>query len=262
MVDRTGGVVPAPEGEDFARIASGVSAMTDLTPWLREWPWRPGSLDVRAVVAADGRPLLQIRLEMGILQLEADGRPDGLGYRDAPSALAWWIDRPDARLDAEGVGDLESEMAQRRQRAMACAAMQDWRRVHRDSGENLQALDLIAARAASMEDRRRLEAWRVHEVATRSRAEASIAVAMGRRDLARQALESGLAAVRDACGGAASGGEAQVAMLMGLLDALTLKLPSSERAELEGRLLAAVRSENFELAAILRDELRLLGGHA
>jgi protein-arginine kinase activator protein McsA len=39
-------------------------------------------------------------------------------------------------------------------------------------------------------------------------------------------------------------------------DALVSRLPTSERSELEERLRRAVSAENFELAAILRDELR------
>jgi protein-arginine kinase activator protein McsA len=37
---------------------------------------------------------------------------------------------------------------------------------------------------------------------------------------------------------------------------LVPRLPSSQRAELEERLRAAIVSENYELAAILRNELR------
>ena len=41
--------------------------MPDLTPWLQEWPWRPGRLDVRRATGADGRLLLQVRIEMGFV---------------------------------------------------------------------------------------------------------------------------------------------------------------------------------------------------
>jgi protein-arginine kinase activator protein McsA len=51
-----------------------------------------------------------------------------------------------------------------------------------------------------------------------------------------------------------------VALLRALLDALTLKLPTSQRHELERRLQQALAAENYELAAILRDELRQMGG--
>jgi hypothetical protein len=100
----------------------------------------------------------------------------------------------------------------------------------------------------------------------RARAEAAIAVASGRRDLAQAALDAGLHAVREAWirvrrpEFAENGPE--VALLRALLDALTLKLPSSQRGELERRLQQALAAENYELAAILRDELRQMGGRS
>ena len=53
-----------------------------------------------------------------------------------------------------------------------------------------------------------------------------------------------------------SSNEAQ--LLRGLRDMLVPKLPSSQRMELEERMRAALAAENYELAAILRDELRLM----
>ena len=48
----------------------------------------------------------------------------------------------------------------------------------------------------------------------------------------------------------------EVILLRGMRDLLVPKLPSSQRAELEDRLQRALDAENYELAAILRDELR------
>ena len=237
--------------------------MDDLTPILSEWPWEPGRLDVRRVQGADGRLLFQVRVELGVLQLEAEGRPDGRAYLGHDSALAW------ARADAVALGptavaDLATEMGQRRQRALACAMLEDWVRVRRDAMDNLEAIELIACRGADPSDRARFDGWRPHELAMRARAEAAIAVASGRRDLAQAALDAGLQAVREAWirvrrpEFAENGPE--VALLRALLDALTLKLPTSQRGELERRLQQALAAENYELAAILRDELRQMGG--
>jgi hypothetical protein len=49
-----------------------------------------------------------------------------------------------------------------------------------------------------------------------------------------------------------------VTALRALRDTLVPQLPPAQRSELEARLRAAVLAENFELAAILRDELRML----
>lgn len=239
--------------------------MSDLSQTLQDWPWRPGRLDVRRFQAADGRFLLQVRVELGVLQMEADGRPDGLAFRGAAGALEHFRGR-DGRLEPDDVAALATEIGHRRQRALACATLEDWVRVRRDALDNLESLDLIAARATQPADRVRFESWRPHETSMRARAEAAIALSAGRRDLAHAALESGLRAVREACRQlgmperAESGPE--VALLRMLLDALTLKLPGSQRVELEARLQQAVLAENYELAAILRDELRQMGGGA
>jgi hypothetical protein len=240
--------------------------MSDLTLWLKDWPWRPGRLDVRRIQAVDGRPVLQVRVELGILQLEADGRPDGGDFRGAATALAWFQAQPDAEVDADGVAALAAEMAQFRQRAMACALIEDWPRAQRDAQHNLDVLDLIALRAQDAPARRRFETWRPHEQATLARAASALAMASGRRDLARAALDAGLRQVQATLARLGRSDDAghcpETALLRALLDALTLKLPGSQRLELQQRLEEAVRAENFELAAILRDELRQMKGEA
>jgi hypothetical protein len=238
--------------------------MVDLSQILSEWPWQPGRLDVRRLTGADGRPFLQVRVELGVLQMEADGRPDGLPYQGRESVLAWCRDPDRGPLGPSTIIDLAAEMAQRRQRALACAMLEDWVRVRRDAMDNLESIELIVQRAADSADRGRFDGWRAHELAMRARSEAAIAVGAGRRDLAQAALDAGLQSVRDAWTRAGRPELAErgpeVALLRALLDALTLKLPTSQRDELERRLHQALRAENYELAAILRDELRQMGG--
>ena len=44
---------------------------------LRGWDYEPGTLNVRKVNGMDGEPKLQMRLDLGLLQMEMNGRPDG-----------------------------------------------------------------------------------------------------------------------------------------------------------------------------------------
>jgi hypothetical protein len=75
-------------------------------------------------------------------------------------------------------------------------------------------------------------------------------------------IDAGLEMLRDAADRAGIGDQfdrlGDVTALRALRDTLVPQLPPAQRSELEGRLRAAIQSENFELAAILRDELRLL----
>ena len=50
----------------------------------------------------------------------------------------------------------------------------------------------------------------------------------------------------------------EIQLLVGMRDVLVPRLPSSQRVELEQRLKAAIEAENYELAAVLRDELRMM----
>jgi hypothetical protein len=44
---------------------------------LKDWPYDPETVNVRVVRADDGREVIQMRIDMGLLQLETTGRPDG-----------------------------------------------------------------------------------------------------------------------------------------------------------------------------------------
>src|SRR5438128_11222294 len=50
----------------------------DLNTILKDWPHEPGAIKVRNVVGLDGREKLQLRIDLGVLQMEINGRPDGV----------------------------------------------------------------------------------------------------------------------------------------------------------------------------------------
>lgn len=51
----------------------------DIDEALQGWPYdpEPGETVAREVKARDGRTVVQVRQELGILQMEVEGRPDG-----------------------------------------------------------------------------------------------------------------------------------------------------------------------------------------
>src|SRR5262249_54068777 len=49
----------------------------DIGPLLKGWDYEPGTINVRKINGADGAPKLQMRLDLGLLQMELTGRPDG-----------------------------------------------------------------------------------------------------------------------------------------------------------------------------------------
>ncbi|MFG0326163.1 MAG: UvrB/UvrC motif-containing protein, partial [Phycisphaerales bacterium JB037] len=157
---------------------------------------------------------------------------------------------------------LREEATQYYHRYMALLALQDFPGVVRDTTRNLRVIDLCARNAAADSDRDELEPFRPYIMMIRARAMASQALKEGESKAAVLAIDEGLDALRQHF---ENTGEPErfensneVQLLRGMRMSLLPRLPVSQRTELKQRLQEALASENYELAAILRDELRML----
>jgi len=265
-----------PEGVSDGTEATGdgsAGAEFDLSHVLRSWPVGGNGPTVRMVRLASGGRALQVRLELGVLQMALDGRPDGRRPHGADSLLEWHAARRDAHRARTGSDEgfelsgkecegLREEGVQVYHRYVALFALGEHEAVVRDTMRNLRMFDLCRDHGASHADRTVLEQYRPFVTMMRARAQAAIALAVADARGALAAVDSALAEMRlhfDAHGphdGFDRSNEAN--LLRGMRDALVPRLPTSQRSELEERLRRAVDAENFELAAILRDELRSL----
>jgi hypothetical protein len=245
----------------------------DLTELLRRWPYEAGRINARTVTGRDGRPKLQVRIDLGVLQMEMEGRPDGQRPEGFASLLDYQRDRL-RRYAAQGGGAeafvlspeecrvLREEAVQYYHRYVGLMAIGDHAGVVRDTTRNLDLFDLCRDYAAQASDRALLEQFRSYVLMMRSRAEAEAALQAGNTRGALAALDRGLGAIRGVFEETGRGGDwhsaNEVQLLRGMREALVPKLPISQRIELQERLRAALDAENYELAAVLRDELRLL----
>ena len=50
----------------------------DIDTLLKGWDFQPGEVNARFFKSRTGRELVQMRVDMGLLQMEADLRPDGV----------------------------------------------------------------------------------------------------------------------------------------------------------------------------------------
>lgn len=224
----------------------------DLSDILAGFQYEPGRVTARLVKAADGREVLQVRVELGVLQMECDGRPDGLqSVVAAGRGLGSSVAAAAARL----------EVAQVQQRAVAFLAVGDPGRAVRDADWILATLARLAAEAPVAE-REWAESARFSVVVLRTRATVAAHLRMGRTREASGAVDDGLRRLHAEAVVLGIDDQfdqlADVRALRTLRESLVPQLPPAERGELEARLEAAVRAENYELAAILRDELRRL----
>lgn len=269
----------------------------DLSEILEEWPFEPGKISVRVIEGKDGEPRIQVRLDLGMLQMYVAGRPDGKHPHGFDSLLEYHESQLDqmqmdeiteegAEPVAEGFiesGDdedeefrqprfltneeckaLREEAQQYYHRYIALLVLEDYEAVVRDTSRNLRVLDLFRDYAIDDEDRLAMESHRPYIMMMRARSLASQAMKVEENKAAIFAIDEGIESLKayyESIGRPElfeESGETQ--MLRDMRDALVPKLPVSQKAELRQRLDAAIASENFELAAILRDEIRMLGG--
>lgn len=299
----------------------------DLSELLDEWPYEPGKINVRLIRGSDGEPIIQVRLDLGFLQMRSEGRPDGahpngyaslLEYQEArlDQIMQTGIDTPpppppgspvtepldppaspeeptdpddpddtfETALDGDGGdgGDIEpgeagdaprflspddcrlirEEALQYYHRYVALLVLEDYDGVIRDTTRNLRALDLCRDGAIEAYDQKALEQFRPYILMMRARALASQAIKDSEPKAAVHAIDEGLEALRTYFTETEEEPDFEASReyqaLKSMREALVPKLPVSQKAELRQRLSEALAAENYELAAILRDELRML----
>ena len=235
-----------------------IMTSNDISTLLRKWPHEPGKLNVRIFEAEDGRECIQLRIELGVVQMELHGRPDGIEQGGCSSLLAMYESQGIGEgLSPEACRQLREEGVQRSHRAAALFALSRFEDVIRDCNRNLAIFDICNTHALDEQDTIALEQFRPAVIALRTRASAEWSVSLENTIDAMASLDEGLEILVSLLGDEAEHSN-EVQLLRGMKEALVPRLPTSERADLQERLASAIANENYELAAILRDEIRLL----
>jgi hypothetical protein len=245
----------------------------DLTNFLRKWDYQPGELRVRRFKGRDGRQKLQLRVDLGVLQMEVEGRPDG----KRPMGHDSWLQFYQARLGehiAEHGDDtgfqLKNEDCQRLQqeaiqyyhRYICLFQLGDHPAVLRDTERNLEVFSLLEQYAEAPEVAAALAVFKPQVLLMRTRAQGAIALEADDPNGAVRAIEAGVEAIRnlfhDQDASDASEPPTELRMLESWLQELRPHLPLSRRQRLETELNQAIAREDYEKAAELRDALKRL----
>lgn len=179
----------------------------DIDEALKSWPHDPrdGELAARSVRARDGRSVLQIRLELGILQMEVDGRPDGTRPRGFPSYLDYLrhraADRPNRRrsdrarpwkMGPEHSAEVDREFVQYYHRRMAWLSLHHYEQALADADHTLALMDFIVDHGPDAEYIARHERYRGLVLYHRTQAAAALALETRKPEDAIDALREGI----------------------------------------------------------------------
>ncbi|MFA5865379.1 MAG: UvrB/UvrC motif-containing protein [Phycisphaerae bacterium] len=246
---------------------------SDIRPIIDNWPYRAGKISVRKITGDDGRPKIQMRLDLGLLQMEAVGRPDGQHPNDCDTLYDFYYQKMEEykrqhhtdigfELSGDDCRQLRDEALMYYHRYLACFILEDYEQVLYDTQRNIQIFDLCNKYAARKSDRMVLEQYRPYVIMMNTRAKAHLASKSRKFPLALRHIKSGLRAIKklyddvDQPEDFPYSPEADI--LKHLAQKLRKKLPGHPLRLLEKKLQRAVEAEQFEDAARIRNQIEKL----
>ena len=136
----------------------------DIGSILSDWPFEPGQVSARRIRGADGRDKIQLRLDMGLLQMEVVGRPDGTRPHGCECWLSYYENQLEAHrqrtggeegfhIDEDGCERLRNEAQMYYHRYLAEFVLEDYEAVERDTQRNLRVMDFLNTYAQDDTDR-------------------------------------------------------------------------------------------------------------
>jgi hypothetical protein len=242
----------------------------DLNNLLEGWPHEPGQVKARKIVGNDGREKIQLRIDLGVIQMELDGRPDGqrphgfdtvFSYYQAQADTAQKEGRP-YRLEEQDLVALQQEGAQYYHRYLSLFQLKDFANVVRDTQRNLDVFDFVAEHCDEEEAKWAFEQYRPYLIMMNTRAKASMELQRANSSRAVELIQEGIHIIESFYEGIGQSewieGSNELGYLNEWLEEVRQHLPVSPLELMERDLQKAIENEAYERAAELRDAIRKL----
>jgi hypothetical protein len=231
---------------------------------LKNWAYDPQSISVRLIEGEDSRDLIQMRIDMGLLQLETIGRPDGehpegfeTYYDYLVSEELQWGEH--ATLTDEQCAEVDREFIQFYHRRICWLALRMYREAICDAEHTLRLMDLSTRLSPDLGWTASHESYRPFVLFHRTQAEALAELESGEGNApeAISAINRGLEKLEAVYDDVDAEEEFEDNELASRLVELreSLRDTFSVGKTLEERLNEAVTTEQYELAASLRDQI-------
>ena len=244
----------------------------DIGPILKNWKYTPNDINVRIIDGVDGKQKLQMRLDLGILQMELDGRPDGRRPHKFDSYLSYYENKAQKASQSQDPNKkfvlspldclrLQQEAIQFYHRYLALMKLGDFARVARDTSRNLRVFDFVKKYAESEDIIWSFDQYRPYVIMMHSRALASMSLEKSNYNEALDIVAKAIKQINDFYDEFQDrlGEERfEVEFLEQWAEEIRERKPVSRYEKLTKELERAIQREEYELAAKLRDDLNSL----
>ncbi len=238
----------------------------DIDDVLREWKLEPGLVQARFAQGHDGRRVIQMRVDLGLLQMETAGRPDAAEPHGHASYFDYLQDQArkagkrgqDFTMKEEQCQEADREFVQFYHRRICWLALREYERAIADADHTLAFMDFVRDHSPHDEYTQAHEQYRGFVIFQRTQAAAALRVEGSDPEGAVDEIRTGLERMRAFF--AAYGADEQMeedAMVQHLRKIeQSLRDEHGIEATLQEQLDRAVAAEDYEKAAQLRDALR------
>ncbi len=228
-----------------------------------DWPYEFGEVVARKTRGRDGREVLQLRIDLGVMQLETTGRPDG----ELPGGHATYLDYLEQQFadDQEGFEldevrcvEIDREFVQYYHRRIAWLSLGQFEQAVADADHTLALMDFSSLHTPHSEWAEMHEQYRPFVLFHRVQAAALAALEMLNPKAAVVEIEDGMEQIEEAYQllGAEDADLREDEFLVRLGE---MKRSLEQQYEVEPplakQLAEAIASEQYELAAELRDRI-------
>ncbi|MBS1270998.1 MAG: hypothetical protein MAGBODY4_00127 [Candidatus Marinimicrobia bacterium] len=244
-------------------------AKKDISDILNDWDFDPEVLNVRRIEGEDGEDKIQLRLDLGLLQMEAADRPDGKHPHGFDNYLEFLQSeqrvvegaglKEQFELTPEDLRDLQQESIQYYHRYLCLAELGDHESVIRDTAHNLEALEFVEEFAPDEENAWAFMQYYPYVKMMHTQAKVQLALEHEAYSNALKDIDASIQDIKDINQrwGVQESREAtkEIRMLEEWRETVMEKKPLSKSEKLKADLEEAIQLERYEDAARIRDKL-------
>jgi UvrB/uvrC motif len=238
----------------------------DIDYVMEGWDYKPGMVQARLVQARGGRQVIQMRVDLGILQIETTAKPDGTRPHGQLTYLAYMQEqvRVASRdggsylLSEEQCQEADQEFLQYYHRRICWLALRNYARAIADADHTLALMDFVKEHSPSDEYLQAHEQYRGFVLFQRTQAAAALQVEKGSPENAVDDLRAGLEKLREFFAAFDMEEEMEEDGMVQHLRKVEQQLRQEYKIEatMQEQLEKAIADEDYEKAAQLRDALK------